>query len=260
MSRINQSADTTTNLQGTVFPRPDYGPSMFRTQQLHPRQFPQFHPRPSQPDWIPAALITCFILLAWVQVFFHKRFRQIVRAPFSRRFINQLTRDGNLFYERIAVALGMVYLLSFTLLLYQFNVQFLHLSFGNVNGLALYGIINLATIVLITAKITVIQFIGTIFKTKETTGSYLLNILIFALLSGPVVLTFLVFMVYTGSVTFLYVSCIVILLINLLRFFRSFMIGMGLRKFSYLFLFVYLCTLEILPLLVLIKILLQHSY
>jgi hypothetical protein len=83
--------------------------------------------------------------------------------------------------------------------------------------------------------------------------------LLFALITGPVLLVAMVFVVYLNSITLIQISLVVFLAILLFRFIRGFFIGMALRKFSYLFLFVYLCSLEILPLLVLIKILLNHA-
>ncbi len=199
--------------------------------------------------------MSCFILLAWVQVFYPKRIQQIFRAPFSRRFINQLTRDGNLFQERIGVALGIIYILAYSLFLYELNEQILKLNFPGISGISLYWLITLVNIGIITAKVIMVQFLGIVFKTKETTANYQLNILIFALLSGPAILISLVFIIYLKSVILIYLCVVLFTLVFILRFIRGFFIGMALTKFSYLFLFVYLCSLEILPLLVLIKIL-----
>jgi hypothetical protein len=112
----------------------------------------------------------------------------------------------------------------------------------------------------LTAKVALVQLLGAIFKTRETTGNYLLNLLIFALLSGPVLLIALVFIIYLKLVILLYICLFIFALLLVFRFMRGFFIGMALTKFSYLFLFVYLCSLEILPFLVLIKILLNNTH
>jgi hypothetical protein len=123
----------------------------------------------------------------------------------------------------------------------------------------LFGILVIINLVMTTAKVALVQLLGAIFKTRTTTANYLLNLLIFGLLSGPILLTFLVFSIYLTSITLLYSCMLVWLLILVFRFVRGFFIGMALTKFSYLFLFVYLCSLEILPLLVLVKVLLDHA-
>jgi hypothetical protein len=185
---------------------------------------------------------------------------QIFRAPFSKRFINQLARDGNLFKERIVIALGTIYILTFSLLLFELNEQFHGFSFPGLTGFTLYWLIVLSNLGILSAKVALVQFLGAIFKTRETTNNYLLNLLIFALLSGPVLLTGLVFVIYLKSVILLQISLAIFVFLLVFRFMRGFFIGMALTKFSYLFLFVYLCSLEILPFLVLIKILLNITH
>ena len=260
MSRITSSTDTTISLQSVAFPQPEYVKSIFQTHQLQPNGFHIDQIRKAQPDWVLAILVVCFILFTWGQVFYHRRIQQIFRAPFSKRFINQLTRDGNLFRERISVALGIVYILTFSLFLYVFNEQILGLTLQGVSGISLYGLIAVVTIGILAAKVALVNLLGTIFRTRETTNNYLLNLLLFALITGPFLMVAMVFIVYLNSIALIHISLVVFVVILLFRFMRGFFIGMALRKFSYLFLFVYLCSLEILPLLVLIRILFNHSH
>ncbi|MFA5727673.1 MAG: DUF4271 domain-containing protein, partial [Saccharofermentanaceae bacterium] len=89
---------------------------------------------------------------------------------------------------------------------------------------------------------------------------YMLNLLVFCLITGPVILIFLVFIVYMKSDFLLYCALVIFSIFFIFRVLRGFYIGMGLRKFSFLFLFVYLCSLEILPLLVLVKLLLGYTH
>jgi hypothetical protein len=260
MSRIKSSTDTTISLQSTTFAQPEYVKSIFQSHQLQPDNLRISPVHKAQPDWVLAILVLCFILFAWGQVFYHRRIQQIFRAPFSKRFVNQLTRDGNLFRERISVALGIVYILTFSLFLYILNEQILGLTIQGISGISLYGLIAGVSICMLAAKVALVNLLGSIFKTRETTYNYLLNLLLFALITGPVLLTAMVFVVYLQSVTLIQISLVIFLAILLFRFVRGFFIGMALRKFSYLFLFVYLCSLEILPLLVLIKVLLNHVH
>ena len=161
--------------------------------------------------------------------------------------------------ERVAVALGLVYMLTFSLLLYECNEQILGFTFSQVSGISLFGLITLLNVGVLAAKVALVQLLGVIFKTRETTGNYLLNLLIFALLTGPLLLIALIFIVYLKSLLLLHICLFIFGFLFVFRFIRGFFIGMALTKFSYLFLFVYLCSLEILPLLVLIKLLLNQT-
>jgi hypothetical protein len=259
MSRIHGSIDTTLTMQSLAAPDTVFSKSVFTSHQLHTENFRVNAIQRLQPDWILGILVTCFILFAWTQVFYPKRVQQIFRSPFSKRFINQLTRDGNLFRERVSVAMGIVYVLTFSLLLFECNEQILKIKFPLVQGITLYWAITLFNLTYLIIKVTLIQFLGIVFKTRETTYNYLLNMLIFSLISAPVMLVALVFALYLKTPVLLPLCLTFFILQFLFRLFRGFFIGIALTKFSYLFLFVYLCTLEILPLLVIAKVLLSQA-
>ncbi|MCK9421174.1 MAG: DUF4271 domain-containing protein [Bacteroidales bacterium] len=260
MSRIHNANDTTLSLQSIDLPQAEYTSSVFTSHLLTPGTFrAREHPQINQ-DWILGMLIFCFILLAWTQVFYSKRIRQIFRAPLSKRFLNQLVRDGNLFNERVTLTFGLVYLLVVSLLLYQLNEQLWGLNFFGLRNITLFLAILFLFFGYWVIKFMLIRFLGVVFKTRETTFNYLLNLLIFCLITGPVILAFLVFIIYLKSDVLLFCCLIVFSLLFIFRVMRGFFIGSGLRKFSYLFLFVYLCSLEILPLLVLIKLLLNFMH
>ncbi len=254
----HQSPDTTTLLESSLLTTPTFSPSPFTNHALQTVQFRNRESHQLQPDWILGILVSGFILLAWAQVFYHRRVRQVFQAPFSKRFINQLIRDGNLFKERVSVALGTLYLLTFSLLLYQVNEMILHTAFFHLPPWGIYSLILLGVTCYWLGKIITIQFLSVVFNTMTTTRAYLLNTLIFCLIIGILLLPLLVLVLYLKSILILWICLICFTLIFIFRVMRGFFIGISLTKFSYLFLFVYLCSLEFLPLLVLVKIFLIY--
>jgi len=259
MSKINCSPDTTLTLESLTMPGPVYCKSLFTSQTLKVTNFQPTQNQKSQPDWIFGVFLLGFILLIWTNFFYFNRLKQIILSPISKRFINQLIRDGNLFKERISVALTIIYVLCFSLLLYETNLLILKIQIGNISGFIVYLIIVGALTIFWIIKIILIHLLGTIFKTSSTTHYYLLNMLIFIIINGIILLPALVGIVYLNSTIILYITLIICVLLFIFRFMRGFFIGLTLTKFSYLFLFVYLCTLEIMPVLMLIKLLLMTS-
>jgi hypothetical protein len=249
------SSDSTEEMQSISFGKAEK-PSVFFTSHPH-RSTAELKSVPSpkwQPDWILGILLTCFIILAWVQFFYPKRLAQILVAPYSKRNLNLLVREGKLLTERISVGLGVIYCLLFPLMAYLFYDLSEQQKYGNfLSGFSVYMILVAGILLFWVIKILLIKFLGIIFRTQETTSEYLLNTMIFNFLIGLVLLPFLVFVVYLKSLFFLQVCFGVTVLLLLFSFFRGFMTGILLRKFSYLYLFVYLCSLEILPLIVLMK-------
>jgi hypothetical protein len=258
MNSLHASPDTTFPQQSLVMPAKTYCQSPFSGHQLQP-DFPATKTiEKYQPDWIAGLLIGFLVLLAWAQFYYFKRVKQILKAPLTRRFLNQLTRDGNLFKERVSIAIGIVYVLAFSLLIFQFNTLVLKAPVRGTHGFQQFLIITLLFTLFWFIKIFAIQFLGFVFKTRATTREYLTNILIFSLVSGLIILPVLIVAIYLKSVLLIYCCLSLVVLFFFFRLVRGFFIGINLTKFSYIFLIVYLCSLEILPLLILVKMLLNY--
>ncbi|MGA3012642.1 MAG: DUF4271 domain-containing protein [Bacteroidales bacterium] len=253
------SSDSTADFKSLLSPPQPPSHSFFMSHQLttkeiRPVQFVKY-----QPDWIFILLLFCFILLAWVQVFYPRRLRQIFAAPFSKRFLSQLVRDGDLFSERAALAMGIIYFMTTSLFIYQLNeLIFRHEQPKYYQGLLFFVLICILLLGFWILKVALMRLLAFIFKTGQTTREYLLNILIFNIITGIFLLPFMVISIYLKSDVFLWICTIIFSLFFFFRLARGFFIGMTLTKFSWLFLFVYLCSLEILPLIVLLKTFLKY--
>ncbi|MEI8006411.1 MAG: DUF4271 domain-containing protein, partial [Bacteroidota bacterium] len=122
--------------------------------------------------------------------------------------------------------------------------------FGDTRVFALCAV---ATSLFWMLKIYIIRLLGTVFRTYFTTKDYLQNILVSMFTTGLILLPLLILTIFLHSDILLYITMISICLLYIFRVMRGYFIGISIKKFSYLFLFVYLCTLEILPLLVILK-------
>jgi len=259
MRDISRSVDTTWNAPGeTPFPEP-CTLSVFGSHQLKP-----LHNKPialveQVPGWIPGILLLGIILVAFGRFFYPKRMSQILMAPFSRRNMNFLLKEGDIFRERITLALGLVYLLNFSVILFYANEIIFNKNPLFINPIRLYLLFILLIALFWLVKSGVIRLLDTVFQTHATTREYLVNMLVYNLFNGVVLLPLLLLFFYLPARSFFWISTGMIAIMFVLRFFRSFLIGLSLRKFSYLFLFVYLCTLEILPLLFLMKVVLNFA-
>jgi hypothetical protein len=252
------SRDTTPELQSTIRPVPGAASTLFthhRLKAINPGP-ESFHPY--QPDWVFGILFSCFVILAWVTLFYRKRLLQVLYGTFSKRHLSQVIREGNLIKERISVALGGVYLLTFSMVLYQAAGWYLHWNFGNIPTWVVFIMILGGLTLFWFVKIITMNLLSKIFKTGQTNHEYLLNIVMFSSLNGLIMLPLVIFMVYLKSEALLFACFAVISLMFAVRFIKGLLIGFSLTKFSYLFLFVYLCTLELLPLAVLLKLVISY--
>jgi hypothetical protein len=250
--------DTTSGMESIVFPARPVVTSFFTSHLLKPDQLNPVYFIKFQPDWILALFLISFGLIAWIQVTYSKRLRQILLAPYSRRFLNQLIRDGNIINERISIALVIVYFTGISLFLYQINILIVHHPIYNLTGFPLYLTMALSLLIYWLVKILVIRVLGIIFKTSQATYEYILNIFILIMVSGILFLPLMVLTVYLKSIFLIYTCLIIFILLFIFRFIRGFIIGISVSRFSYLLLFVYLCSLEILPVIILAKLILSY--
>ncbi|MCX6242471.1 MAG: DUF4271 domain-containing protein [Bacteroidetes bacterium] len=253
MRSTTHSPDTTLTLQSIDRPSPAYRTSLFNEHQLQARTFRNSEHQHYPSDWIIISFLACLIIFAWSHFFYYKRLRQIYRAPLSQRFLNILTKEGSLFKERISLALSLVYIFTFSFFLVLMLKELLPDFVSRFPEYQVFLFCAAGMLVFWSVKITAIRFLGIVFRTMPATRDYLQNVLSFTFITGIIILPLLILILFLQSSILLYITLVVIGLMNFFRLLRGFFIGISLKKFSWLFLFVYLCSLEILPLLVILK-------
>jgi len=229
-----------------------YCTSIFAPHELTPRKgTPQELPTGS-PDWMIGMISLCLLLLIIARVFFQRRFGQIFNAFIRPRNLSILIREGNILKERITPPLILLHMLSFSLFFYLIiNAMFPGEAFSP-GGLRLFLMISGAYALFYGLRFLAVQILGWIFATREPTTAYLVNSLVMDEVLGvfllPVCLILLVSNQPAGG-AFMLIALIIFALVLLYRFIRNFLVGLSNLKFSWLYLFLYLCTVEILPVL-----------
>lgn len=210
----------------------------------------------SQPFWVSMVLVLCFILLAWGRLFFRRRMDMVFRGIFAKNYANQLIREGNLFNERIGLILFIIYLAVIAMFVFQAMTLF-NLNLSAPPGLIYISIIGFF-LGLWFLKVFIVRILSLLFNTYEHSSNLLSNMYLYNLFAGIILLPAVTCMAFTHLETFFYISLVFIAFIYALRIFREAIIGITIIKFSVFHLILYLCTLEILPLIVLAKILTRN--
>jgi len=204
-------------------------------------------------DWITIAFLACLFIIAWIQTSYSKRLIQIFRAVAQPHFVNQMEREGNLFRERITLGLGFIYFAILSIFIFQIVHEFIGIPMG-MSNLALTGIIFAVLFLYQIVKSSIVYASGRIFNTSEAARQYQLNILIFNHIIGILLLPLTIIAFYWNNTALLISGIITISLLLLYRLFRGILTGLNNKSYNLFYLFVYLCTLEILPLLLLYKV------
>jgi len=230
--------------------------SYFAPHSLPVKNLNEQNRRKNIHNWAFIILIIGFSLLAGIQIAYHKRMQQVLKAFVASRFLNQLTRGGDFYKERITYNLYLIFLIVFPLYLYELNqyYQLFPLPRRPYTEVLLYLELFVLNLLVYFLKVFLLRSAGNIFKTREITGEYLMTHFIFSLTEGLIILLFLGFIIFSQSFLALQISIIVLLLVYAFQLGRGFVIGLKNTGYSILYLFVFFFTIEILPVLFLVKV------
>jgi hypothetical protein len=226
--------------------------SAFRNHNLSPKHTGPLAINRQSTDWITVVFLACLFVFAWVQASYPRRLKQIFRAVAQPHHVNQLEREGNLFKERITLGLGFIYYTISAVFVYQLFSTFLMIPPG-FNNFTFTGVIFVSLFFYQWLKSSLSYATGIIFKTNESARQYQLNIMIFNYVTGVFLFPVAIIAFYWNNIVLLISGAIIISLLLLYRLFRNFMTGLTNKNYNLFYLFLYLCTLEILPLLLLYK-------
>jgi hypothetical protein len=209
-------------------------------------------PSADHDDWVFILLLAAFALLGFVQVFYNRRLKMIFQAVYARHYASQLIREGNIFNERVSIVLFLIYLIGFSAFLYE-GLKLFSQATGFVPDFIFYLKLLAGILLVWIVKVAVIQLTGMIFTTQKRSFEYLLNAYMINLVIGLFLIFLLLPMIYLNGKVFFYIGMGFLLIMFVFRLIKGITIGFSFAKFSRFHLFLYLCTLEILPLAVLIK-------
>ena len=234
-----------------------YTKSIFSSHLLVPKNI---EPRAVVKDgqnWIALLIVAIMLLLGVLRVFYQKKFTLFLSAAVSKRFSNQLIREENALTQGTSVMLTIIFFLAVSLFFYL-SLDDLNIKMGVVNDIQQFIIILTACIGFYFLKIFLHKLSGYIFKVYKETDEYIFNQFIVIQVSGLLLVLWCVLMSYCSDINKQYVVFIgfsTLLLSFIVRMIKSLGIS-NMGSYSPVYIFLYLCSLEILPLIIIIKLVL----
>ncbi len=206
--------------------------------------------------WVLLVIGCLLLLFAVLKRAFSQEMYAIIQAFFSNRALVQISKEDNLFTSWPFVFLYGLF--GFTIGMFMYLAASYYTGNSTPDGLQVYLTYTFLVLTLFALKIAVTRFVGFIFGVQRVVREYIsilyLSYFNAALLFLPLVLA--LSLVTTDQLhTLLLVAFllfVVMLAFQLLRAANSILNTYRLSKF---YLFIYLCTLEIAPVLILIKVL-----
>lgn len=204
--------------------------------------------------WISAVFLICFAVIAIARKNYSKRFQQVFKAFFANRFFSQFSREGGIFNELMAVMLFVNFLLGLSIFIYRIYMTYSGVIEQGWHSFLIFAVIFIGTSLFFLLKMLMVSVSGFIFNCKREALDYRINIFIFGQITGIVILPLVLLAAFMPYKFIVVTGIVIISLLFIYSLFRAMSYTIYSTKISAYYLFLYLCTLEFLPLVMLSKI------
>lgn len=208
--------------------------------------------RQESPSWFFG-----FIILSIFLICVYLRSKQIsitnlLQSAIDHRAMDRMLRDTNLTHALDQAPMALIALIPISLVCYYFF--FPH---NNVlRDMLQYLLLLITCYGIYFARNGIIRFFGNAFANSDTVHLYLSSNYIYHLLYGIAATAFAFFICYTDSVgkIFFYILAAIIGILFIFRVIRGMLLILTNAKTPKVYLFYYLCTFEIVPIIILTKV------
>lgn len=230
-------------------------PQIFKDHLLQPAITNPVPIKRNTPDWFTVSLILTIAFFTWLKVVNSKVIQQLFSALFSNSVTNQIVRDENVLMQRASVLFSLIFYFTGALFLYQVSVYY-HWNYRLINsGFARFVIFVLFLATAYSFKMVFLKLLSIILNMDKAVSTYIFNIFLINNIVGIILIPVVILIAFsTGFTLYLIWLAIAILLVSFFyRLFRGFIIWTTMSRSSLYYLILYLCALEIAPLLILLK-------
>lgn len=205
-------------------------------------------------DWILFVILGSLAIIAWTKLFYNKFISLIFKAAFNYQLSYKLFRENNSVYQRTSFLFNLNFVINIGLFGYL-SLHFYSKFPETHNHFLYFLIISGIVAAFYLLKYVVYKILGFILKEENTTSEYLHNLLIYNKILGITLLPITVSIPYIDPIMhkpLIILGIMMYIIFFIMSIIRGFLITIR-TNVSIFYLILYLCTLEILPIIILIK-------
>ncbi len=207
-----------------------------------------------QPTWYFIYLVLLISLFVWIRLYYGNILTQTVQASTNFQVANKMFKNNSLLQNQLDGTLYLFYFLSMAFLLYYMELRVGLFPYEMQGGLLF--LFNLALLAaLFFGRVVLHNITGILFNRARIVREYLYNMFIFNKLSGLVALPLIFLLVYTKGAlqeTVFWTCIFVLSSIVAMRLIRAVVFSFR-KEILVFYMFLYLCALEIAPLVLLYR-------
>lgn len=203
--------------------------------------------------WQTILLILGVFVVGFAKAFSNNRFKQSLKSLLNYSVAQEITREEKVFFHRANLLLTLNHIICVSLFIFCLN-DLIHFS-NNKSPISTFVLIPLFIIAIYAIKYIFSKVLFFIFNDLSLSNEYIFNISLYNHLLGVFLIPILGLCYFSGlstSIILAYFALPVISISLIMRMFRLVVIGKS-KGVSYFYIFLYICTLEILPLVALYR-------
>ncbi|MEK6615641.1 MAG: DUF4271 domain-containing protein [Bacteroidota bacterium] len=205
-----------------------------------------------QPSWVMLIIVLSVMILGYLFSAFHARFIVIIKAFFTIRFSEQLSREEHSLSHPASIFLSINFLVASSLFILQaISSKGVFSSSLDLSFLSFLIIIGFV-FVLYLLKILSLKIVGFILNKQVIINEYIFIIFLINQVLGIGFIPIIIFIAY-GKQSFIngfvYIGVMLFILAFIIRVGKGTIMVFSGREISVVYLILYLCTLEVFPLL-----------
>jgi hypothetical protein len=210
--------------------------------------------RNSRDPWVIMVIIALLIYTAFLNLFLGSDVNRVIQSFYDKHVLLQVDKEGGVINSWAFIGLFILFSLASGLVLYQVIIYYD--VYYNMDGFHLFLSLSLLTSSLFVVKFLVLKLIGFIFDINRPVSQYIaiLNMTYFNIAFVFLAVTICFSLLSRQFIPFLLVfTGVLIAIIFAWQFLRNSVNIISDFRFHKFYLFIYLCALEICPVLILIK-------
>lgn len=213
------------------------------------------HSRQTRDQWVIVVIIGLLLYTAILNRIMSKDFSSVWQSFYSKRMLSQVSKEDNIINSWTFIGLFLLFGLTFGLFLYLL-ASYYHVYYSSISGVRLFVWLSLVILILFAIKFVIVKFLGFVFNINKLVSEYLsvlyLTYFNITFVFLPVAVCFS--LLPNQLIPYiLVIALVLIVIIFIWQYLRSSVNIISSIVFHKFYLFVYLCALEICPILILIK-------
>lgn len=211
--------------------------------------------RPQRELWVIGVIFVLTIFFTLINAVFSKHIYEVVTLFYSNKSLLKKNREDNLFNSWVFLFLYILFGLTTGMYLYL-SEKHISIQYAN-RGFQWFLLLSLLVTGIFTAKVLILRIVGFLFDIQKAVKEHIAALYLFfsntALILLPIIVS-LSLLPHSLIKVYNYTTIILFGLIFGFQLFRAFFRILFGYQFSIIYLFIYICVLEICPLIIFIKV------